>query len=511
MAVAQSLLTTRRRRSDLGRAITPYTSNIVDSTERTQRDLALENPWIGVAVVPEGAVADETHWLTMESDPAVSGAIATRIAQLLGGGVSLQAGEGDGAQELLEFWEDHLAELPLVTMSVLGLMSFFRGWRPFELVGANRPWNGQTVFAPIVVRNALSWHFRWTVGRDLFYRPGGFVFAADRPPYRMNLLSAQMKWFVPAMGDLSNPYGFPIHRNWMGMDVAHRELNDIGMSHIRTSNGVLTIEEGGQLGANFTAQEEAKIQAVGARVKSFIDEMQSGGALVKPEGWNVDWLALPSAVGGWVGLFEFFRAAAMSYYAQSNLSTSSLGSSASRALVQVQDQVGRRTAKLDACQYQEQFRRWLRAWSAANASVIAPNAFPGTGIRPRLLDVPLRAVPHLVFNSLNRITADDLAVLSAIHDIGVEIPEGLTEEEKKAARVMVPIKEMLASHTFPIAKEDHVGAILDFSKKPAPVSPFPGNPRALEQDPADLDQDPEDGVEGLPSGLDADPGRLPRT
>lgn len=474
MAIANRPVALPRRRGDLARGITPYTSLVIDQTNRVTRDMILENPWIEPAAVPLGSVADETHWLTMESDPAVSGAIAARIAQLLGGGVKLEAGEGEGAQELLEFWEDMLGELPLVTMSALGLMAFFRGWRPFEIIGANRPWNGRTAFAPVVVRNALSWHFRWTVGRDLVYRPGGAfgltgrIYRRSGPGGMPTGLGGLMKWFCPAMGDLSDPYGFPLHRNWMAMDVAHRELSAIGMTHIRMSQGVLKVDEGEGLGDAFNEQDEAKIQAVAARVKSFIDEMQSGGAIVKPAGWDLDWLALPQAVGGWVGLFEFFRNAALSYYAQSNLSTSASGASGNRALALVQDAVGRRVAKLDACQYQEAFRAWLRAWSAANASVVAPGAFPGIGVRPQLLDVPLRAVPHLVFNSLNRITSEDLAVLTAVREIGVEMPEGLTEDEERAARIMVDVNSMLRTHNFRMVGENEVGAILDFSTQTVP-------------------------------------------
>ncbi len=474
-----------RARGDLRVGFTPYTSAVGSSLSPQTRDWPLENPWIPASAVPKGQPVDEQHWLLMETDSSVFGAISARIATLLGGGVALEAGEGEGAEELLEFWEDQLAELPLVTMSALGLMSFFRGWRPFEIVGAQRPWRGRSVFAPVLVRSSLSWQFRHTVGRDLWYRGG---LGIDRKLFRRRILGGQMKWFCPAMGDLGNPYGFPIHRNWMAMDMAYRELSAIGMAHIRMSQGVLVVDEGGDLASAFNDDDKARIKKVGDSVRAFIDEMQAGGALVRPAGWNIDWLALPSAVGGWTGLFEFFNAAARSYYNMSNLSTSATGASGNRALAAIQDQVGRRVAKLDACQYLESFRVWLRAWSSANASIIAPKAFPGSGTRPQILDVPLRAVPHLVFLSLNRLTADDLAVLNAVATIGVTVPEGLSDSDRKAAKVLVKVKSILRTHNVPLFDEGQVGGILDLSRKEAPPPPIAAGPQVVEEDP---DEEPE--------------------
>ena len=292
-----------------------------------------------------------------------------------------------------------------------------------------------------------------------------------------------MKWFCPAMGDLGNPYGFPLHRNWMAMDMAYRELSAIGMAHIRMSQGVLVVDEGGDLASAFNDDDKARIKRIGDNVRAFLDEMQAGGSLVKPAGWNVDWLALPSAVGGWTGLFEFFNNAARSYYNMSNLSTSASGASGNRALAGVQDQVGRRVAKLDACQYLESFRVWLRAWSSANASIIAPKAFPGAAMKPQILDVPLRAVPHLVFLSLNRLTADDLAVLNAVATIGVTVTEGLSESDRKAAEVLVKVKSILRTHNVPLFDEGQVGGILDLSRKEAPPPPMAADPQVVEEEP----------------------------
>lgn len=483
-------LTPPRRRGDLARPVTTYTSNFAGPLDRRQRDTEVENPWIERAAVPDGFPVDETHWLTMETDPSVSGAMAARIAQLLGGGVKLEAGRGEGAQELLAFWEDQLAELPLVTWTTLGLTSFFRGWRPFEIIAANRIWEGKPVFVPTQVKSSLSWHFRHTVGGDLVHRPAG-MFGAMSQPYRRKTINGQAKFFLPTMGDLGNAYGFPLHRNWQWMDVAYRELSAIGMTHMRTSSGVLMVDGVSDLTGAFTDHDEAKIKSVAARVMSFINEMQSGGAVVKPPGWIVDYLAQPQAIGGWKELFEFFRSAAMTYYAQGDQTMSSQGGG-SEARSRVQDAVGRRVAKLDACQYQEAFRSFLRAWSSINAPSVAPKAFPATGPRPQLLDVPLRAVPHLVFTSLNRLMADDLAVLNTVHNIGVTMPEGLTAEEKKAAQIQVDVASALTTHNLRLVNQGEVGAILDFSKKPAPPTPFPARPDVLERDVDDEADDPED-------------------
>lgn len=480
-----------RARGDLRRSFTPYTSLFGDTTAPQTRDLEVENPWIPSAAVPPGDPIDERHWLTMESDPSVSGAIAARIASLLGGGVSLEAGDGDGSEELLAFWEDQLAELPLVTMSALGLMAFPRGWRPFEITGAHREWEGKVVFVPVRVKSSLSHMFRHTVGGDVWYREIGFGSAGRL--YRRKTLGGQMKWFMPAMGDLGNPYGFPLHRNWMAMDMAYRELSAIGMSHIRMSQGVLIINEtSGKLTTALTNDDKIKVSNIADNVKSFIDSVQAGGAIIKPEGMNVEWLSLPDAVGSWKDLFEFFNNAARTYYAMSNLSTSATGASGNRALASVQDSVGRRVAKLDACQYLESFRAWLRAWSSANASIIAPRAFPGTGTMPRLLDVPLRAVPHLVFKSLNKLTADDLSVLETVSRIGVTVPEGATDDERQAAQVLVKVKAMLKAHNLQMFDDDQVGAILDLSRKEMPPTPFPADPQAMLDDPEDEEPpDPE--------------------
>lgn len=441
--------------SILNRELTSWTSRVPDPSRREWRDWPVENPWIPAGILGPEDYPDERHWLAMERDPAIKGAMNTRIAHLLGGGVRLERGEGDGAEELFDFWSWALPELPMMTIYAIALRSKFRGWECFETRGAWREWEGKRVYVPAVLYDGLTWQFRWTVGRDLAHMPGGAINAL----YRMQTLPAQMKWWTPRCGGLSNPYGEPMHGYYCILDYAARQLSESGLVQIGQAQGFLKVAHTLGLDGEMTSQDEAISRAAIAKLKNILAELRASGILWVPEGWDVSWEALTAAVAEWRDLFRYFGDEARSYYSGGNLTSQVSGSTGSRAIGEVQERQALRLAQLDAQELAFSIRSWMRAWSAWNAETLS-SSFRAQGLTPSLLDVPMAAVPRLVFRGLNRLRKEQIDFVLAMSKIGVE------------GDLSTDAAELFDRAEIPLLDEDQDGPTLDLAKQVPPPSPF---------------------------------------
>jgi hypothetical protein len=453
-----------RARADLPKTIAPYVSHVMDP------DWPVRNPWIQPALVPIGEPADERQWEAIERTPSVSAAIRARKARLLGDGVVLEPGEGDGAEELHEWWSWVLQELPLTAILDTALRSVARGWQPFENVGAFREMDGRRYFIPVKVEDALSWHFSWTGRGDLIFCPGGTIEAKG---YRRRALPAQMKWWTPRCGVVKNPYGRPMHYDYLARSWAYVELCDAGFAAIKQSQGFLKIAHDLGLGQAITEGDRVKIEETRAYLLEIIAELQASGILLAPIEWDADWVALTSALDGWIKLWRWFDDGASSYYSGGNLQSMVSGNTGSRAVGEVQERLALALAAGDGACIEHEFRAGLlRPWTAFNASIIAPQIFPGTGITPRAEDIPLAVLPRLSFKALHRIGPDALELLRTFADIGVVDGEVENDDEGEERQVLTGARVDVDHHLdlagWRLLAEDDVSSFLDLAKTDPP-------------------------------------------
>ena len=454
-----------RAASDHRRSLTTYTTRIVDPSDPQWRDQPVPNPWLPPEILEDGGWMDERVFIGVERNPAVKGAMASRIAKLLAGGVRLERGEGPGAAELHDVWSEHLAELPMTTLIALAMRGIFRGHEIFEAQGAWVPWSGKRgrplLFLPVVLRDALTWQFRFTAGRDLIYQPGGLATKG----WRMEALPARMKWWTPCYGSLGNPYGEPLHGYYLFRDYVYRKLSDAGFVQIRQAQGFLkVVHDFASPGSDLSAEGEVLSAAAVAKIRSIIDDLQATGVLWQPAGWDVGWEALSGAVDGWIRVFNYFDDDARSFYSGSNLATQARGTATGRAGGEVQERSVMDLAKVDAEMFGEQFRGFMRAWSAFNASRISRD-FQPSAATARLDDVPMRAVPRVNFRGLSKVRTEDLKALEIVLKTGV-----VPAEDGTATRV--DVNELLDQIRVPLLDEDQDGPTLDLSRQVPAPSPF---------------------------------------
>ena len=485
-----------RSSSDIRREIAPSSSHAID------RDQMLPNPWIPPAFVPKGEPVDEREWLRIERNAAVSGALRARKARLLGDGVVLEPGEGDGSEELFEWWKAVLEELPMMTILDLAFAIIPRGWRPFENVGADRQIEGRQYFVPVQVTDPLSWHFRWTAGGDLIFCP-----PLEQPKgYRMRTLSAMLKWWAPKAGSLSNRYGYPMHADYQERYWSFTELSDAGLVQIKQAAGFLKVKTPFALGKALSSGEVERLSQLRTAIEDMMRVLQATGVLVEGDDMLTEWVSLVAAIDKWISLFRWFDDVARGFYQGGNLSTMVSGATGSLAAGEVQERQGLSLAAVDGTIIEQEFRAgWLRPWSARNAAIIAPAAFPGVGMTPRLEDVPLVAVPRLSFAALHKIRPEDLELLRLFTEIGVIDAEEASEEvgpgDEEAARPADRLARIDADHHLRMSRwrllaEGEAGATLDLARKEMPAALSPAVPGALPDDPDE--EEPENPEEQDP-------------
>lgn len=449
--------------TDLRSQIAPWVTHAIDP------DLALPNPWIAAVLVPPGEPVDEREWIRIERNAAISGALRARKARLLGDGVVLETGQGDGSEELFDWWSWVLEELPLESILDIAFRVIWRGWVPFEVVATDRVRDGRKYFVPSQMRDALSWHFRWTGRGDLVFCPG----IALPKGYRMDLLPGQLKWWTPRAGSISNPYGYPMHADYMSKAWAFGELSDAGFVQIKQSMGFLHITHRFALADALSGGDVAKLEQIKADVLKMLAELQASGILFGPADLEVKWVELISAIDKWVNFFRWSDDVARAFYQGGNLSTMVSGSTGSLAAGEVQERQGLALAAVDAGILESQFRSgFLRPWSARNAATIAPQAFPGTGPVPSLDDVDLEAVPRLSFKALHKIRQEDIDIVRTFAEIGVidtgqesnGQSEDNIEDSPKSRLARIDVEHHLRLARWRLLSEEQDGATLDLSR-----------------------------------------------
>lgn len=492
---------TRPARADLRRDVAPWTSLAPAPVHQIDKDMTFENPWIDPSHVPPGLPCDERHWSWMESDPAISGAMAQRIATLVGGGVELAQGEGPGSEALFDHWSWVLGSLPLVSVAKLALRSTFRGWQIFEVRGAIRERDGKQLFVPVVLRNALTWQFRWTLGRDLVFQPSGIPVVG----YRRQTLGGQMKFWAPAFNDLSNPYGYPLHGVYSRTNFSYLEQLHKGLVQIKRAQGFMEVSSGvpkfdaeGKVTAANVAQHAAFIQSL----RDNITLLDSDSVVVNSTGVPFKWVELTAAVATWLDLFKWYTQGARSFYSGGDVLTQSAGASANRSTSETQERQSLNLGSCDAQEFIEDFRSgFLHPWSIPVAGILDPQAFPGVRVRPSLADVPMAAVPIVIFRSLNKTTPEMLELLASLKEIGMVENKDATEgEEGGDSLIRIDARKLFAGAKLPLVSEDFDGPIMDLSMRPQETfMPPPGVPRQFGmQNPAPGEELEEDAPEQVP-------------
>ncbi len=403
-------------RSALTRPLTSWTDQ-ANLSGHHHDDWPIENPHLLPRSVDPNLEPDDRQWDVIETNPAVSSAIAFRISTLVGKGWELEPGVGLGAEELFQFWSWWLEELNVADMLVNIMMSGPRGWSPVEHVARRRRWldgpGSPEVLVPWKHNPVLSHQFRWTARKDLIYQPHGFV---DSQLYRMDALACRMKWFTPAIGNLGNPYGQPTHGKWAYSDYLAQRFTDSGASQVDKAQGFLRAKRIITMPAGTKDPQLAKDVAA---LKESYKDLRAGGLWIEPPNWNVSWESLTSSVEAWVLLWEYHDNLASALYAGSPLATNTTGQAASRASSQSGIEVVRDNAHLDAEQANFEIRSGLfLPWSTANASLISKE-FKVSGLRPQLGDVAMRSLPRIKFTALSRINRDSLSILAALKKLGV--------------------------------------------------------------------------------------------
>lgn len=478
---------TRSGGADLRKPIAPWTTHVIDP------DLALPNPWIAPVLVPAGEPVDEREWIRIERNAAISGALRARKARLLGDGVVLEAGQSEGSEELFDWWSWVLEELPVEIVLDIAFRIIWRGWVPFEIIGDDRVRDGRQYFVPAQMRDALSWHFRWTGRGDLVFCPG----IAPPKGYRMDRLPGMLKWWTPRAGSLSNPYGCPMHADYMSKAWAFGELSDAGFVQIKQSMGFLHVTHRFALGDALSGGDVAKLEQIKADIMKMQTELQASGILFGPSDVELKWVELISAIDKWVNFFRWADDVARAFYQGGNLSTMVSGATGSLAAGEVQERQGLALAAVDAGILESQFRSgFLRPWSARNAAIIAPRAFPGIGPVPALEDVPLEAVPRLSFKALHKIRQEDIELLRTFAEIGVidagAKSNGRSEDDAegspKSRLARVDAEHHLRLGRWRLLSEEQDGATLDLSRN----RQLAGGPPAVARRDGGVEEDPDE-------------------